>query len=91
MKTLEEQLKARHMVGRVECQRSAIINSEGTAFRVVVPAALWGRYAQIVAAASAAGTVKAEDARRLFTEPTHQTQMSLGRALSVAGFTMKRV
>jgi hypothetical protein len=65
------------------------IGSEGTEFRVTIPAGKKRRYNAILKAANEEGTIQAGAARELFARPEHHTTMSLARALRIAGFELE--
>lgn len=67
------------------------IGSEGTEFRVTIPAGKKRRYNAICRAANEEGTIQAGDARELFSKPENHTTMSLARALRLAGFALEAV
>jgi hypothetical protein len=67
------------------------IGSEGTEFRVTIPAGRKRRYTEICKAANDEGTIQARDARELFAKPENHTTMSLARALGLAGFGLEEI
>ena len=67
------------------------IGSEGTEYRVTIPAGQKRRYNAILKAAGDEGTIQAWDARKLFSKPEHHTTMSLARALRIAGFETEAI
>ena len=62
------------------------IGSEGVELTVFIPSGMKKRYNEIVDASNDEGTIQAWDARELFSRPEYHTTMSIGRALSLAGF-----
>ena len=69
--------------------QSDTIGSEGTEYRVTIPAGKKARYNEIVDAANEEGTIQAGAARELFSRPENHTTMSLASALRIAGFTIE--
>jgi hypothetical protein len=68
--------------------KTEYVGSEGTEFRVTIPAGRKRRFNEICKAANDEGTIQAWDARELFSSPEHHTTMSLARALRIADFEL---